>query len=309
MTASKRGLLRRHLFIIGSLAILLGLGVAASLTSPPMLLSILDGTMGGGQGVEKAGQGIAFGTHGQRLDVWRPMRRGKQSLPVLIFWYGGGWIKGTRDAYAFAARAYAKQGFIVVVPDYRKVPEVRFPAFLEDGAQAVRWTRDHIDGFGGDAGRIAAAGHSAGAYTVAMLTLDPKWLRAQGVDPGIIKAAVGLCGPYDFYPFTEKRAIDAMQGAPDPQLTQPIHFARADAAPLLLVSAGDDVEVRAHNANNLTAHIKALHGPITHIDYPGLSHENVAMALSVPFRDKASVLADSVHFLRTAFAQSQGDKE
>lgn len=309
MTGSKRGLLRRHPFVAGSLAILLGLGGAGSVTSPPMLLSILDGAMGGGLGVEKAGDAIAFGTHGQRLDIWLPTQRGQQPLPVLIFWYGGGWVKGTREAYAFAARAFAKQGFVLVVPDYRKVPAVRFPAFLEDGAQAVRWTRDHVGGFGGDPDRIAVSGHSAGAYTVAMLTLDPRWLRAQGVDPGVIKAAVGLCGPYDFYPFTDRRAIDAMQGAPDPKLTQPIHFARAGVAPMLLVSAGNDVEVRAHNANNLTARIRALHGRVTHIDYPGLSHENVAMALSVPFRGKAPVLADSVRFLRTALAPTPGVKE
>ncbi|MEC3909031.1 alpha/beta hydrolase [Sphingobium sp. CR2-8] len=309
MKETKRGLLLHHPFVAGSLAILLGLGVAASVTSPPMLLSILDGAMGGGLGVEKAGDAIAFGTHDQRLDVWRPTQRSQQSLPVVIFWYGGGWVKGTREAYAFAARAYAKQGFVVVVPDYRKVPAVRFPAFLEDGAQAVRWTRDHVGDFGGDAGHIAVAGHSAGAYTVAMLTLDPQWLRAQKVDPGIIKAAVALCGPYDFYPFTDRRAIDAMLGAPDPQLTQPIRFARADAAPMLLVSAGDDVEVRAHNANNLTTRLQALHGRVTQIDYPGLSHENVAMALSAPFRGKAPVLADSVHFLRTALARTQGVKE
>lgn len=313
MTASKGGLVRRHPFAIGTITItiiiLFGLGVAASVTSPPMLLSILDGAMGGGIGVEKAGGAIAFGTHGQRLDVWRPTRRRQQPLPVLIFWYGGGWVKGTREAYAFAARAYAKQGFVVVVPDYRKVPGVRFPSFLEDGAQAVRWVRDHVGGFGGDAGHIAVAGHSAGAYTVAMLALDPRWLRAQGIDPGIIKAAVALCGPYDFYPFTDRRAIDAMLGAPDPKLTQPIHFARADAAPLLLVSAGDDAEVKAHNANNLAARLRALHGPVTHIDYPGLSHENVAMALSVPFRGKAPVLADSVRFLRNALARTQGVKE
>lgn len=309
MKETKRGLLRRYPLIAGSLVGLLGLGVAASVTSPPMLLSILDGAMGGGLGVEKAGDAIAFGSHGQRLDIWRPTQRGRHPLPVLIFWYGGGWVKGTREAYAFAARAYAKQGFLVVVPDYRKVPAVRFPAFLEDGAQAVRWTRDHVGGFGGDPDRIAIAGHSAGAYTVAMLTLDPRWLRAQGVDPSIIKAAVGLCGPYDFYPFTDRRAIDAMQGVPYPKLTQPIHFARADAAPMLLVSAGDDVEVRAHNANNLTSRLRALHGRVTHIDYPGLSHENVAMALSVPFRGKEPVLADSVHFLRTALARTQGVKE
>lgn len=291
---------RRKLAILASFAIIAALGIAVSRTSPPGLLSFLDGAMGGGRGVEQVGKGIAFGTHGQRLDVWRPTKHGRQPLPVLIFWYGGGWVKGSRDAYAFAARAYAKEGFVVVVPDYRKVPTVRFPAFLEDGAQAVRWTRDHVASVSGDPERIAVAGHSAGAYTVAMLTLDPTWLRAEGVRPDIIKAAVGLCGPYDFYPFTAQRAIDAMRGAPDPQLTQPIHFARANAASMLLVSAGRDVEVQPHNADNLTKRLKALHGRVVHIDYPGLSHEDIAMALSVPFRRKAPVLADSVAFLRSS---------
>ena len=288
---------RFRIAAIAILMLLLGTGTAAAFTSPPGLLSFLDGAMGGGIGADKVANGVAFGTEGQRLDVWRPAAAPARPLPVIVFWYGGGWVNGSRGAYAFAARAYAKAGFVVVVPDYRKVPTVRFPAFLQDGAQAVKWTRDHVAAYGGDPTRIALAGHSAGGYTVAMLTLDPRWLRAEGVDPGIVKAAVGLCGPYDFYPFTVKRSIDAMQGVADPQMTQPIHFARADAAPMLLISAGDDVQVHAHNANNLTARLTALGGRVAHIDYPGISHENVVMALSVPFRGKAPVLRDSVAFL------------
>jgi acetyl esterase/lipase len=285
------------LFVLAALLVLLG-GIA--LTAGPMTLSVLDGLMGGGRGTARVRSGVAFGTHGQTLDVWRPSGGTRSGLPVLIFWYGGGWVHGDRAAYAFAARAYAKAGFVVVLPDYRKVPAVRFPAFVQDGAQAVKWTRDHIAQFGGDPKRIALAGHSAGAYTVAMLTLDQRWLRAEGVDPRIVRAAVGLCGPYDFYPFTAKRAIDAMQGAADPQTTQPIHFARADAPPMLLITAGDDTQVQPHNAINLTARLKSLGAPVRHIDYPGLSHENVVMALSKPFRGKAPVLADSVAFLNAA---------
>jgi acetyl esterase/lipase len=305
MTGSPLAHWRRHKWGIGVVGILAGMAFAASLLSPPALLSVLDGAMGGALGAETSGSAIAFGSHGQRLDVWRPAHTDGKPLPVLIFWYGGGWVNGSRSAYAFAARAYARQGFVVVMPDYRKVPDVRFPAFLVDGAQAVRWTHDHVRAFGGDPDRIAVAGHSAGAYTAVMLTLDPEWLRAEGVQPGVIKAAVGLCGPYDFYPFTAKRAIDAMKGVADPLVTQPIHFARPDAAPMLLVSAGADVQVRAHNATNLTARLKSVGGRVTHIDYPGLSHEDVAMALSVPFRWKAPVLSDSVDFLRSAMRPSQ----
>jgi acetyl esterase/lipase len=274
-----------------------GLGTWIAMTSPPALLSTLDMVAGGGSGTERPGSAVAFGTHGQTLDVWRPAGAGAALRPVVIFWYGGGWAHGDRRAYAFAARAFAKAGFVVVVPDYRKVPEVRFPAFLQDGAEAVKWARDHVAAFGGDPGRIAFAGHSAGAYISVMLALDTRWLKAEGVDPGIVTAAIGLSGPYDFYPFTSKRSIEAMSSAADPAMTQPIHFARADAPPLLLVTSSGDTEVKPKNAINLDARQRSLGGRVTLISYPALSHEDVAMALSVPFRGKAPVLADSVAFL------------
>lgn len=273
------------------------IGALMIFVSPPGQLSILDAAMGGGIGADRPGSAIPFGTHGQTLDVWRPAGAPKAGNPVLIFWYGGGWVAGDRRAYAFAARAYARAGFVVVMPDYRKVPQIRFPAMLQDGAEAVKWTRDHIAAFGGDPKRIGIAGHSAGAYTVAMLALDRRWLQAEGVDPHIIRAAVGLSGPYNFYPFTSKRAIDALGNAADPAMTQPIHFARADAPPMLLVTSTLDTEVKPHNAYDLAAKLKGLGAPVTLIDYPGLTHEHVVMALSKPFRGKAPVLGDSVGFL------------
>ncbi len=286
---------RALLAVIG----LLVAGVAAVwlLVSPPALLSLLDGVVGGGRGTSRVVTGATFGTHGQTLDVWRPSGGPRDKLPVLVFFYGGGWVKGDRAAYAFAGRAYAKAGFVVAIPDYRKVPDVRFPAFLEDGAEAMKWTRDHIAEYGGDPARVAVAGHSAGAYTVAMLALDPQWLRAQGLDPGIVKAAVGLSGPYDFLPFTG-RAVAALGQWPKPAETQPITYARPDAPPMLLVTSTRDTTVRPRNAVRLTNRLKALGAPVEFRDYVGLDHEEVAMALSKPFRDKAPVLADSVAFLK-----------
>jgi acetyl esterase/lipase len=276
------------------------LGTIVWFTEPPRLLSWADRIAGGGRGVSLVADDVAFGTAGQTLNVWAPSAKQSEPRPVLVFYHGGGWVHGDRRAYDFAARAFAARGFVVVVPDYRKVPGVRFPAFVQDGAQAVKWVRDTIARFGGDPRRIALAGHSAGAHTVAMLALDPRWLQAEGVDPGIVRAGIPMCGPYDFYPFRKKRAIDAMAGVRDPQFTQPLHFARADAPPLLLLSAGKDVQVGAHNAVNLAAKLKALGAPVRHRDYPQLTHEEVAMSLSRPYRGKAPVLEESVAFLNDA---------
>jgi acetyl esterase/lipase len=275
------------------------LGACAATTSPPLLLSHLDAAMGGGKGADLVAEAVAFGDEGQTLDVWRAAdAKDSDKRPVLIFWHGGGWVKGARQDYAFAGRAFAKQGFVVVVPDYRKVPQVRFPAFVEDAADAVAWTRNNIARYGGDPQAMGFSGHSAGAHTAVLLALDPRWLKAAGVDPGIVKAVVGLSGAYDFFPFTTKRSIDAMSAYPDPAATQPISFARADAPPMLLITSSEDTTVRPRNAINLTARLKQEGAVVEMINYRGLDHEEVVMALSKPFRDKGPVLSDSTRFFR-----------
>ncbi|WP_373486930.1 alpha/beta hydrolase [Blastomonas sp.] len=281
-------------------AALVGLGGYVATASPPLLLSHFDAVMGGGKGAVQVLEAEGFGDKGQTLDVWRAADADPANKrPVLIFWHGGGWVKGARQDYAFAGRALARQGFVVVVPDYRKVPDVRFPAFVQDAAQAVAWTRDNIARYGGDPARIAFSGHSAGAHTAVLLALDPRWLKEAGVEPGIVKAVVGLSGAYDFFPFATKRSIDAMSSYPEPAVTQPITFARADAPPMLLITSSEDTTVRPRNAINLTKRLKDEGAVVEMINYQGLDHEDVVMALSKPYRDKALVLADSVTFLNT----------
>jgi acetyl esterase/lipase len=192
----------------------------------------------------------------------------------------------------------AKAGFVVVIPDYRKVPQVHFPAFLDDGAEAVAWVQANIAQYRGDPARVAVMGHSAGAYQAVMLALDAKRLAAVGVAPDFIKAGVGLSGPYDFHPFTSDRAIAAFSEWPRPEETQPITYARADAPPLLLVTSDADETVRPKNANNLGARLTAVGATAQVKNYGPLDHEEIVMALSVPFRGKGPVLADSVAFLR-----------
>ena len=254
----------------------------------------------GDGGVAKVGEGLPFGADArQRLDVYAPRRAA--DLPVIVFFYGGSWASGSRGDYGFAARALAAQGFVVVVPDYRLVPQVRFPAFVEDGAAATAWTAANIGQFGGDAGRIAVAGHSAGAYIAAMLALDPRWLAAT---PGVIKAAVGLAGPYDFAPFVPGGAADrAFGAAADVAATQPINFVRGDAPPLLLLTGADDDTVQPRNSRALAAKVTARGGDARLIEYQGTGHIGLVLALSKPFRGKAPVVGDMARFLNGVLAR------
>jgi acetyl esterase/lipase len=250
-----------------------------------------------GDSARLAASGVAFGDDPRlKLDVWVPNQRPATPSPVVIFFYGGGWVSGERGDYGFVGRAFAARGFVTVIPDYRLVPAVRFPTFIEDAARAVRWAHDHAASFGGDPRRIDLSGHSAGAYIAAMLGLDRHYLADAGVDPAIIRAAALLSGPYDFYPFSEQRGRDALGNWPRPLETQPIHFVSRDAPPMLLMAGTADTVVQPRNSRRLAAALDAAGARAELKLYPGKSHIDTIKSLSPLFRGTTSALADSVAF-------------
>ena len=191
----------------------------------------------------------------QRLDVYRPAGAAAAAkLPVIVFFYGGSWATGTKAGYDFAGRALASRGFVTVIPDYRLVPQVVYPAFVQDGAAAVGWVRRHAAEVGGDPGRIVLAGHSAGAYIAAMLAVDPRWL---GRDRAAVRGLIGLAGPYDFAPFDVDASRNAFGRWPNPQDTQPVAHAGAGDPPALLLTGDDDTTVRPRNSEALAAKLHA----------------------------------------------------
>lgn len=248
-------------------------------------------------GATRAARDVAYADGPRhKLDVYAPP--GASQLPVIVFVYGGSWSSGSKGDYAFAGAALASRGFVTVIPDYQLVPGVRFPSFIEDCAAAVRWASDHAQEYGGEPSRIVLVGHSAGAYNVMMLALDAHYLRDAGVDGARVRGAVGLAGPYDFLPFDVDATRNAFGQAPDAALTQPVHFARADAPPLLLLWGEADTTVGPRNLRSLDAAMRAAGGRVETKTYPGVNHVDIMLALSRPLRGRAPTLADV-----TAFAE------
>ena len=287
--------------------VVLGLVIAAiaviggyiAFGSPPAVLDTINSLTPGDSDARLAARGIDYGpAPRQQLDVWTPKSAHDKPLPVLIFYYGGGWVKGSRQSYGFAGRAYAAKGFVVVIPDYRLVPGVRFPTFVQDSALAVKWTRDNIARFGGDPRRITIAGHSAGAYNAAMLAVNGRYLSDIGVDPKIIRASAILAGPLDFYPWDDRRAVDAFANWPRPAETQPITYASKDDPPMFLAFGSADTTVKPRNSRNMAAALQKAGAPYVLRDYPGKTHNDLVMGLSKPFRGNAPTLAETVAFLK-----------
>jgi acetyl esterase/lipase len=243
-------------------------------------------------------RGSAYGSHPrQRVDLYRPRawRAGQERLPIIVFLYGGSWQEGERQGYAFAARGLADAGFLVAVPDYRLVPEVRFPAFLEDAAAAVRWVRANAARLGGDAERIVLVGHSAGAYNAAMLAVDERWL---GEDRRAVRGLVGLAGPYDFLPLDIPVTIAAFGQELDAARTQPINFASRGDPPALLLHGALDTTAYPRNSERLASLLRNAGVDARVKLYPKVGHVGIVTALARPFRGRAPVLQDVVAFAR-----------
>jgi acetyl esterase/lipase len=228
----------------------------------------------------------------QRLDVYAP-RRVTTKVPVIMFLYGGAWTSGDRENYAFAGRALAAQGFVVVIPDYRLVPDVRYPDFLIDCAEAVRWIHANAGAFGGDGDRVVLVGHSAGAYNAAMLAFDPRWL---GAERSIIRGLVTLAGPFDFLPLSDPATIATFGQWPRLSETQPITLVGDNAPPTLLLQGAADETVGLYNSENLKRRLDAVHAQVQMKIYPGLGHAGIVLALAQPFRWLAPILRDVTTF-------------
>jgi len=97
------------------------------------------------------------------LRVYTPSGEQRAPLPVVMYFHGGGFVAGSLDTHAPTARYLCQNAnAIVVAVGYRKSPEHRFPAAVEDALAATTWVAEHAREFGGDGARLAVAGDSAG---------------------------------------------------------------------------------------------------------------------------------------------------
>jgi len=122
------------------------------------------------------------------LNVWTPSTSPDQKLPVLVYYYGGGFVAGDGSEFRYDGESMAQRGIVVVTMSYRlgifgffAHPDLTAESphhasgnyTLMDQAQALRWVQENIAAFGGDPRRVTIAGESAGSSAVSAQMASP----------------------------------------------------------------------------------------------------------------------------------------
>src|SRR5947207_7730171 len=136
------------------------------------------------------------------LNVWTPAKSGNEKLPVLVYFYGGGFLAGDGSELRYDGESTARKGIVSVTVNYRlgvfgffAYPELTRESphhasgnyGLLDQNAALRWVQRNIAAFGGDPKRVTIAGESAGSISVCAQMVSP-------LSKGLIAGAIGESG-------------------------------------------------------------------------------------------------------------------
>ena len=149
------------------------------------------------------------------LNIWTPAVTGKEKLPVLVYFYGGGFIAGSSDEYRYGGENMARRGIVTITVNYRlgifgffAYPELTKESshhssgnygYLDQNA-ALKWVKENIAAFGGDPDKITIAGESAGSISVSAQMCSP---LSKDLIAGAIGSSGSLLGALPPVPITD----------------------------------------------------------------------------------------------------------
>ncbi|MXO96845.1 alpha/beta hydrolase fold domain-containing protein [Erythrobacter aquimaris] len=285
------------LAVIVGLALIAGGAILIAINrNGPAVLDTVDRISGGKNNTELLHKQSLGVDPRQKLLVYGE-RSPDEALPVFIFIHGGSWRSGNPDDYGFIARSIAPEGYIVVLGGYCLRENGRYPAMLQDTAAVTAWVHENITDFGGDPERIVLAGHSAGAYNVAQVALEQRWLEQARVPAQAIRGVVGLAGPYDFYPYDSDSTRAAFGSVGVGAESQPVNHTSSDAPPMLLVHGEQDSLVKPRNTRALAAALEDSGADVETLFLPAMTHNDPLLALANPWRRDPRIFDAVTSFL------------
>ena len=223
----------------------------------------------------------------QRMDIYRAASP-KVGAPVMVFVHGGSWSEGSKDIYKFLAEGFTKEGYDVVVPNYRLYPDARYPDMVVDTGLAASAASERFDR------PVILVGHSAGGYNALMAAMARD---VSGLDTcNTVAGVVALAAPTGAYPMTNRPFTtifpDRLQGS-----DAPLNRVSGPLPPVMLVNGLDDTTVGPKNTEALAAKLKAAGLRVDKRLYEGMNHTDAVRVLSRHFDGGSPLKADMLAFM------------
>jgi acetyl esterase/lipase len=200
-----------------------------------------------------------------KLDIYVP-RNTTAATPVLMYFHGGFWVRGSKDASMLNVLPYLEMGWAVVNVGYRLGRVSLAPGAVEDARCALRWVYRNAEPYRLDTSRIVVTGHSAGGHlslTTGMLTseagLDD---RCPGPESLRVAAVINWYGPTDVGDLLHganrrDAVVEWLGGMPNryevAERVSPMKYVRADLPPILTIHGDADAVVPYEHAVRLHA--------------------------------------------------------
>ncbi|MEV7283299.1 alpha/beta hydrolase [Streptomyces sp. NPDC093252] len=252
--------------------------------------------------------------------VFRPART-PGPLPMVVYLHGGRWMLGDACTHAgLIGELAARSGAALVVPEYTRTPEARYPVALEESYAVLTWLAEEAAGLGLDGGRIAVAGDCAGATMATALTMMAKQrggprLRAQllytpmtdpyGDTPSREQFASGYLLTRAALDWYWRQYADDEHELAEPTAS-PLRACREDLAglpPALVVTAEADV---VRDEGELYARLLREAGvPVTAVRYLGTVHDFASLCALRDSPPTEAALRQGGRFLREALAATR----
>lgn len=228
----------------------------------------------------------------QRMDIYIP-NEGPVHAEIVMFVYGGSWEDGDKQDFEFVGQAFARLGYITVVPNYRLYPQVEFPEFIDDIAMALGALPAEINALHQQQAipspieqcpsghHVILAGHSAGAHTAALIATDPQYLDRYAAETRL-SALIGLAGPYDL-PLEHERVEDKFTSV-EGEEANPIALATSATPQTLLIHGESDTVAKPEHAEAFASRLEQLGVHVTLKTYPRRRHVDLVASLASPLR-------------------------
>jgi acetyl esterase/lipase len=195
-----------------------------------------------------------------------------EKAPTLLFIHGGYWQQRAKEVFTVFAEGPMAHGINVALIGYTLAPDATLDQIVAEILKGIDFLAEQLPALGGDAGRIAVSGWSAGGHLTSMALAHPK-----------VKAGLGISGIYDIEPIrhsylNEKLGLDEAMS----RRNSPMMQAGGAPKPLSLVAGSAELPLLRKQTADFAAH-RARHGlPVTYEEIPGADHFTIMNELAEP---------------------------